>query len=189
MSNRFEQQQYLIRKKVLSVLGQKFYIYDVHGNMIMYSYLKAFKLKEDIRVYTDESMQEELLTIKARSAIDFSAAYDIVDTKTGEFVGTLRRKGMKSILRDEWDILNQVEEQVGLIQEDSAGLAIVRRLLLSLIPQKFNVTLGQREVAEYKQNINPFVQKIELVLKDDQLDRRLAVASGILLIAIEGKQD
>ena len=189
MNNRFELKHYLLRKKVLTVLGAKFHIYDESGNVIMFSQQKAFKLKEDIRIYSDESMQEELLTIKARQAIDLSAAYDVVDAKTGEYVGTLRRKGLKSIIRDEWQILNQVEEQVGLIQEDSAGLAIVRRLLLNFIPQDFTVTLGDKEVAEFRQNINPFVQKIELTLKDSQLDGRLAVAAGLLLLAIEGKQE
>jgi len=189
MSERFQQQHYLLRKKVLSVLGQKFHIYDSNGNVIMYSQLKAFKLKEDIRVYTDETMQEELLTIKARSVIDFSAAYDVVDAKTGEHVGTLRRKGMKSIVRDEWDILNQVEEKIGQIQEDNVGLALVRRLVLNLIPQTFNVTLADEQVATYRQNVNPFVQKIELDLTSDKIDRRLAVASGLLLLAIEGQQE
>lgn len=189
MSDRFKLQHYLIRKKVLSLLGAKFHVYDMDGNVIMFSQLKAFKLKEDIRIYTDESMQEELITIKARNAIDFSAAYDVVDTKTGEHIGALRRKGMKSIVRDEWEILNQNDEPVGMIQEDNVGLAIVRRLLLSLIPQNFNVTLAGQEVATYRQNVNPFVQKIEMDLTSEQLDRRLAIASGILLIAIEGKQD
>lgn len=189
MSNRFEHNHYVLRKKIVTLLDQKFHVYDSTGNTIMFSVLKAFKLKEDIRIYTDETKQEELVTIKARSAIDFSAAYDVVDAKTGEHVGVLRRKGMKSILRDEWQILNQRDEQVGTIQEDSMGLAMVRRLLFNLLPQNFTVTIGGQEVAEYKQNVNPFVQKIELNLNGDQLDRRLAIASGLLLLAIEGKQD
>lgn len=189
MSNRFEQNHYVLRKKIVTLLDQKFHVYDTAGNVIMFSVLKAFKLKEDIRIFTDETKEEELVTIKARSVIDFSAAYDVVDAKTGEHVGALRRKGMKSILRDEWQILNQADEQIGIIQEDSMGLAMVRRLLFNLLPQKFTVSLGGQEVAEYKQNVNPFVQKIELNLKDNQLDRRLAIASGLLLLAIEGKQD
>ena len=49
-------------------------------------------------------MQVELLSIQARQIIDFSAAYDVYDGSTGSKVGALKRKGMKSILRDECEI-------------------------------------------------------------------------------------
>ncbi|NIA15532.1 MAG: hypothetical protein GWP08_15830 [Nitrospiraceae bacterium] len=51
-------------------------------------------------------MQTELLCIQARSILDFSAAYDVVDSTTGEKAGALKRKGLKSILRDAWIIMD-----------------------------------------------------------------------------------
>ena len=103
----FSHNKYLIRRKVFKVLGAAFHIYDPEGRLAFYSRMKAFKLKEDIRLYTDESMQTEVLTIKARQIIDFSAAYDVVDSLTGEKAGALKRKGMKSIFKDEWIIMNE----------------------------------------------------------------------------------
>ena len=41
-----------------------------------------FELKEDIRVYSDET-DTELLFIRARQILDFSAAYDSVDSQMG----------------------------------------------------------------------------------------------------------
>ncbi|WP_237179079.1 hypothetical protein [Paenibacillus sp. MMS18-CY102] len=157
----------------------------------MFSQLKAFKLKEDIRLYGDESMNQELITIQARSVIDFSATYDVIDAVTGENLGSLRRKGMKSILKDEWVILSPNESEIGLIKEDSTLMAMLRRFLTNLIPQKFNVELHGRNVALFYQNFNPFVSKLNVDFSLDssnQFDRRLGIAAAVLLLAIEGKQ-
>src|SRR5687767_12753597 len=70
---------YTVRKKFWKFFGAVFYILDEEGDLIGYSSQKAFKLKEDIRIYTDDSMTEELLVIKARSIIDFGATYDVTD--------------------------------------------------------------------------------------------------------------
>ena len=77
-----EDNRYVIRRKVLTIFGQQFHVYDGHGKLLGYSKQKAFKLKEDIRFYSDETMAEEKLLIMARQVIDFAAAYDVVDGQT-----------------------------------------------------------------------------------------------------------
>ena len=59
-----EDNRYLIRRKVFALLGAKFHVYDGRNNLIGFSAQKAFKLKEDIRFFADESMQEERLSIQ-----------------------------------------------------------------------------------------------------------------------------
>ncbi|MEP7343545.1 MAG: hypothetical protein ABI977_37845 [Acidobacteriota bacterium] len=192
ISDRFSHSSYQVRKRILSVVGGKFEIFDPAGNVVLFSKMKAFKLKEDIRLYTGEDMTTELLSIQARAILDFSAAYDVVDSQTEEKVGALRRKGLKSMFRDEWLILDVYDNEIGLIREENAFLAIIRRFLTSLIPQSFDVELGGVPVAEFKQNFNPFVTKMTLDFSPDpqrRLDRRLGIAAGVLLCAIEGKQD
>jgi len=191
-ANAFNYPTYLVRRQIFKLVGAAFHIYDPNGNVAFYSKQKAFKLKEDIRVYTGEDMRTEVLTIKARSIIDFSAAYDVFDPATQTKVGALKRKGMKSILKDEWIILDANENQIGLIQEDSMMLALVRRFLTNLVPQSFDGTINGQKVCHFKQNFNPFVTKITLDFAMDtngRLDRRLGIAAAVLLCAIEGKQD
>jgi uncharacterized protein YxjI len=190
----FQQPQYMVRRKIFKLLGGAFHVYDLQQQQVYaYSKMKAFKLKEDIRLYTGEDMSAELLTIKARSVIDLGATYDVHDPRHGK-VGALRRKALKSFIRDEWTILDPSDREVGLIQEDSTGLAIIRRVidLASIfIPQKYVVTIQGREVATFQQNFNPFVYKLVVDLSGDQaglLDRRIALAGAILMAAIEGKQ-
>jgi len=192
MTDRFEHTTYLVRRKILKLFGAAFHIYDPQGNVVFYSKLKAFKLKEDIRIYTGEDMREEVLVIKARKILDFSSAYDVVDPTTNEKVGVLKRKGFKSILKDEWIIMDADDQDIGLIKEDSTALALLRRFLTgSLIPQKYYGEIDHNPVCTFKQNFNPFVVKINLDFSPDTnnlLDRRLGIAAAVLLCAIEGKQ-
>lgn len=188
----FEYRTYLLKRQVFALAG-KFRFYDPSGKLVLFSEQKMFRLREDIRVYADEGKQQEVLMIKARQIIDFAAAYDVIDSATGEKVGVLRRKGWSSILRDEWEVLNAQDQPIGALFEDSMGLALLRRLLLgSLLPQNYDLTLGQTRVADLKQRFNLFRYELDLDMSMDaarQLDPRLGIASAILLAAIEGRQN
>jgi len=188
-NERFNQSSYLIRRKVFKFLGAAFHIYNQQGELEFYVKQKAFKLKEDIRVFTGEDMTEEVLLISARKAIDFSATYDVVDSATGAKVGSLKRKGLKSILKDEWLIFDANEIEIGNIKEDSTGLAILRRVLTNLVPQSFIGRVREEQVFTFKQKFNPFIHKINLdFVNNNILDRRLGIAAAVLLCAIEGRQ-
>lgn len=191
MNPAFQFNNYLLKRQVFALTG-KFRIYDPSGNLLLFSEQKMFRLREDIRVYGDEAKSQEMLMIKARQIIDFSAAYDIIDSLSNEKVGVLRRKGWKSLLRDEWEVLDANDSMIGLLFEDSMQLALLRRLLLgSLLPQNYDMTLGSERVADIRQRFNPFAYQLDLDFSMDiahRLDRRVGIAAGILLAAIEGKQ-
>ena len=187
----FQHPSYLLKRQAIALAG-KFRFYDPLGNQVMFSEQKMFKWREDIRVYADENKTQEVLSIKARQIVDFSAAYDVVDTALNQKVGALRRKGLRSILRDEWEVLDAGDNVKGLLFEDSMGLALLRRFLLgSWLPQNYDITFGTARVADLKQNFNLFRYELNLDFTMDtaqQLDRRLGIAAGILLAAVEGKQ-
>ena len=190
MSTAFQYNQYLLKRQVFALAG-KFRFYEPGGKLVLFSEQKMFKLREDIRVFSDESKSQEVLMIKARQFIDFSAAYDVVDSATGQKIGALRRKGLASMLRDEWEILDVSDNVIGKLFEDSMGLALIRRFLSNLVPQNYDITMGADRVADLKQNFNPFTYELNLDFSMDinhRLDRRLGIAAGILLAAIEGRQ-
>ena len=190
MNSAFSFNQYLLKRQVFALAG-KFRVYEPGGKLVLFSEQKMFKIREDIRVYSDESKTQEVLMIKARQIMDFSAAYDVVDSATGQKVGALRRKGLASILRDEWEVLDVSDNVVGKLFEDSMGLALVRRFLSNLIPQNYDITFGTNRVADLKQPFNPFSYQLNIDFSMDinkVLDRRLGIAAGILLAAVEGRQ-
>jgi uncharacterized protein YxjI len=191
MNSIFQFPNYLLRRQAIALTG-KFRFYDPAGRLVMFSEQKMFRLREDIRVYGDEAKSQEVLSIKARQILDFSAAYDVVDTGMNQKVGVLRRRGLRSILRDEWEVLDANDQVIGKLFEDSVPLALLRRLLLgSLLPQNYDITVGDTRVADLKQRFNPFRYELDLDFRMDttnRLDRRLGIAAAILLAAVEGKQ-
>lgn len=192
MHNAFQYDQYLLRRQVLALTG-KFRIYNPGGQLVLYSQQKMFKLKEDIRVYSDESMSEELLYIQARKILDFSAAYDVIDSQSGNKVGVWRRKGFRSMLRDEWQLLDPDDAPCGIMTEDDMTLALLRRFLLGKwLPQNYDILFGERRVADLKQRFNLLRYDLDIDFSVDSsrsLDHRLGIAGAILLATIEGKQE
>ncbi len=188
----FQFPTYLLKRQAIALTG-KFRFYDPAGNLVMFSEQKMFRLREDIRVFSDESKSQEVLSIQARQILDFSAAYDVVDTAYNQKVGVLRRRGLQSLLRDEWEVLDASDNVIGKLFEDSMGLALLRRFLLSSwLPQNYDITIGETRVADLKQRFNPLRYELDLDFSMDttqRLDRRLGIAAGILLAAIEGKQN
>ena len=189
--NPYGYSNYMIRKQFFKLFGETFRIYTPTGALAFYANLKAFKLKEDIRVYSDESRTREILAIKARNIIDIAATYDVIDSMSGQKIGAFKRKGLKSIIKDEWLIFDAQDQQIGMIQEDSWKLALLRRYITNLIPQKFHGTVNGQPVFIFQQHFNPIIQKIDLDYSIDTnglLDRRLGIAAAVLMCGIEGRQ-
>jgi uncharacterized protein YxjI len=194
-SGAFSADRYAVNRKVFKLVGGAFFVRDAAGTLVAYSEQKAFKLKEDIRIYADEAKTVELMSIAARQIMDFSAAYDVVDSASGAKIGAMRRQGGKSLLRDEWDVLDTADNKIGTLIEDSLGLALLRRLLTNLVPQRYDVFFpaveGGTKVASMDQAFNPFAYRLDIDFTFDtaqQFDRRLGIAASILLAAIEGRQ-
>lgn len=187
----FEFPTYLLRRQAIALTG-KFRFYDPAGRLVMFSEQRMFRLREDIRVYDSEDKVREVLSIKARQILDFSAAYDVVDTELNQKVGVLRRKGLRSLLRDEWEVLDANDNPIGQLFEDSVGLALLRRLVLgSWLPQNYDITIAGQRVADLRQNFHLFRYELNLDFSMDTarlLDRRVGIAAGILLATVEGKQ-
>lgn len=183
--------RYLLKRQVLALTG-KFRFYNPAGELVLFSEQKMFRLKEDIRIFTDESKTQEVLQIKARQIVDFSAAYDVIDSTTGMKVGGLQRRGWKSMLRDEWDVLDVNDQPTGILYEDSVGRAMLRRLLLgALLPQDYDLSIREQRVADLRQRFSFFGYQLDLDFSMDTarlLDRRVGIAAGVLLAAVEGKQ-
>lgn len=187
----FSFDRYQIRRKFLSFVHKDFFVLGPSGEIVLWGRKKGFRLKEDIRIFDDPAMQREVLSIQARHAIDFAATYDVWDSQSRLKIGALRRKGFRSILRDEWELLGPDEASIGVMQEDSQGMALLRRFLVNLIPQSFDITSGGSTLAQVRQHFNLIHFRLDLDFSPDsarRLDRRLGVAAAVVLSTIEGRQ-
>jgi hypothetical protein len=187
-----DQQIFEFRKQFFKLAGGAFRVYDQSQRLLLFSEQKAFKIREDIRVYDSESKTNQVLAIRTQQVFDISPTFEIIELPSGDKAGSLKRKGLKSILRDEWEIFDPNGVLIGKVEEDSTLFAILRRFLTNLIPQKYHFVIGSETVGTFQQAFNPFLYRATMDLSQDtgkKLDRRLALAAGILLLAIEGRQD
>ncbi len=189
MSQLFQMDHYLIQTKFWRIFGGAFWFKDLEGNIIAYSKQKRFKLKEDIVLYTDESCTQPLLQIKARSMIDVWSTYDITDPNTGEHIGSVRRQGLKSILKDSWKLLDVQGNQYGELIEDSN--ALLRRFIPfgGLIPAKYHFEIPGNNGITLHQQFNPIIKRSLITIPPGHpMDRRMVAAIALLNSAIEGRQ-
>jgi uncharacterized protein YxjI len=191
MDPAFQYDQYFLRRQILALTG-KLRIYNPQSQLVLFCQQKLFKLREDIRIYSDEIKGRELLNIQARNVIDFSAYYDVIDSQFTTKIGGLRRKGLRSLVQDEWEVFDPQENMIGLLKEDTLNQALLRRLVLGrLLPQNYDLFLGEDRVADYKQHRKLISYELDINFQMDEshkLDHRLGLAAAVLLAIIEGRQ-
>ena len=192
MRSVFDLNQYLCRRKVMAFVG-KISVMDSSGAVVAFSRQKAFKLREEVRVFTDESESSLLFTIKARNIIDFAATYDVT-MQDGTVVGALRRKGLKSMFKDQWMVQGPGDSVDGSIDEaGGTGLALARRFVPFVswfMTQDYTMTANGTQVASFQRNRNPFVSKLDAQVTPgaSRTHRTLALAAAVLMLIIEGKE-
>lgn len=90
--------------EILSV-AKRLSVIDAAGNLSFFVKQKMFKLKESVTVFADVDQRLPLYELKADRVIDISPSYHLKDTR-GTHLGTVTRKGMKSLWRARYDIVN-----------------------------------------------------------------------------------
>ncbi|MHA1720602.1 MAG: hypothetical protein ACTSXK_13860, partial [Promethearchaeota archaeon] len=98
-------------------LAPQFSVFDANENLLYYVKQKLFKLKEDIGVFSDRQRINQNYSIKADRIIDFSAKYHFTDMQERP-LGSVKRKGLKSLWRARYNIFDR-ENEVAMIREES----------------------------------------------------------------------
>ena len=184
------QNYYRIRKKVLTIWN-KYWIEDYNKNILGFSKQKMFRLKEDIRIYTDEKMTQELFRIKQQEILDIWGTFAIIDSPTNTILGFIRRKAMMSTFAwDEWDVLDANKRSVGGIHE-SAGRGLARKFVPggALIPEKMTLKLNNVPVAEINQKFKIIgdIWELNCLAVPQWFDRRVLLGGLLLMGMIERK--
>ena len=113
--------------KIIAIAPQ-ITVTDAAGNLVMYVKQKAFKLKEAVTVFADAGQTQPLYSINADRVLDFSASYHMTATN-GFQIGSIKRKGMRSIWRSHYELFDggqptmTVREENGWIKVGDAVLS------------------------------------------------------------------
>lgn len=97
---------------------------DAAGRLVMYVRQKAFRLREDVTIFSDEQQRVPLLHMKADRIIDVSATYTIRDT-ADRAIGAVRGMGFRSLWQRSFAILDAQAREIGSIREDNPWVKVV----------------------------------------------------------------
>jgi uncharacterized protein YxjI len=103
-------------------------VVDATGQLVSYVKQRAFRLKEDVTIFADEAQSRTLYHIKADRIIDIGATYSIV-AADGRPLGAVRQRGMRTLWRATYDILDEAGSAVGLIHEKDAWVKVIDGLI------------------------------------------------------------
>ena len=113
----------------ISTLSSDFNITDKNGKYVAYVRQKMFKLKEDVIIFENDSKTKELFRIQANKWIDFNASYNITSVQDGTSFGRLARKGMRSIWKAKYDIIDNQDQLKYSISEDNGWIKVFDSLV------------------------------------------------------------
>ncbi|SEL21019.1 LURP-one-related/scramblase family protein [Haloferax larsenii] len=176
----FDSSRYEVRQKVS--IGTKYVVYE-DDEPVLSAKKKKFKLKEDFRL-NDYDTGDERFRVKADSVLDVSAAYDIVDSQTGERVGAVKR-GAFSFAKHTYQLLGPDGNVVGRIVEDNVPMAIARRVISTLIPFSYRIEDAAGTAVGSVGEQFSFRDKYTIDIERDTIDPRLVVVGAVVIDAIE----
>ncbi|MCW3169200.1 hypothetical protein OMO38_11795 [Chryseobacterium sp. 09-1422] len=181
----------------ITTLASDFNITDKHGKSVAYVRQKMFKLKEDVIVFNDESKTKELFRIQANQWIDFNASYSIKDT-IGKSFGRLARKGVRSIWKSTYEVLDENDKAKFTVAEDNAWVKFFDGMVgeipvigmftgYFLNPSYTVKGIDGKEYFKLKKMPSMFGRRFQLdrLIDIDDEDESLVVLSLLMMVLLE----
>jgi len=187
---RFQRDKFLFNQPIVRV-RDVYHIFDEQNGEILFARRLMLALKRHISIFADREGGREIMKILQDNILTFLyCRYTLVDMQ-GTVLARFRRRNLMSTLRRTWDVLSPDGHLLGTVMEDSWGKALFRRFVPfgDWFKTDFIFSFGGRTIGKYirRWTLN---DKYILDLTDDPertLDRRAAVALGILLDTGEGR--
>lgn len=105
-----------------------FLVYDANGQVVAYTRQKIFKIKEGIEIFSDDTRRQRLYQIQADRILDFNANYRI-QAEDGRSVGSVRRKGLRSLWRTHYQVYDADNRLCFHICENNPWVAVLDGLV------------------------------------------------------------
>ncbi len=108
----------------LIAIANQIYVKDANGQSLGYVKQKLLKLKEQVSVFRDDTQAELLYEIKADRILDFSARYNFTDA-SGARIGSIGRRGMRSIWKAFYEIFDENGNNIFVIREEKGWIKVL----------------------------------------------------------------
>lgn len=103
----------------ITTIYNDFVVKDSKSNIRAYVRQKLFRFKESVLVFSDESRKSELYQLKADRWIDFNAHYTFTAPNSETLIGSMGRKGVKSLWKASYTIFDSNKQPQYEIREEN----------------------------------------------------------------------
>jgi hypothetical protein len=162
--------------------GREFHIYDPSGALVGYVHNPVLALRDEVVIYTDTSQTRPLAKLQARQIISLQMTYDVIDPTRSASLGALRTRGLRSLLRWTWDILDAEDRPIGAMVE--GGWAPLRRLF-PLPLGRWAIERHGQTAGEIRQVFHFFRREYVVELSSARIDPRFGIACAVLVLMAE----
>ncbi len=180
------QSTYTIKRSFWSFMERIFRVHTADGQLIMFVKHPLLKLREEFQVFADEAKTRPLLRVKSKQALAINFSYEVLDTNTGEVLGSVQKQGLRSIIRDKFIILDSTGAEIGYAEEQ--GASIMRRIFRFLPGHHAIFVEGQR-VAVIDQRFRFFTREFDVTMQPSKLDRRFVLAVALLALMADARRE
>jgi len=179
----FEAKEFVFEKIVSGVR-----VYDSEGNPLLYAEREGVsKLGKEINVYASKHGGSRILTLRPlqrpwREALflwmPIGLGFEVVEP-SGEPLGTVRRRAIVRIIRDEWFIEERGEVVLRIIEKSP----IAHVLRSYFFPSKYLIFRGGERVGTFEQvrRFTPFTYRMKI---EGRVNSKLLVSWGILNVIL-----
>lgn len=180
------QSHYIIKRKFWSVFERVFRVFTGDGQLIMYIQHPLLKLREEFMVYADEAKTRPLLRVKSQQVIAINFSYEVHDATTGELLGSVQKKGLRSLVRDKFHVFDATGTEVGYAEEQ--GHSLLRRFF-PLLTSKHAIFQGTQQIAFIKQQFRFFTKEFTVDTQPSSMDPRFVLAIALLALIAEARRE
>jgi hypothetical protein len=161
-------------------------VFTGDGQLIMYIQHPLLKLREEFMVHADEARTRPLLKVKSRQVIAINFSYDVFDAQTDQLLGSVQKKGLRSIIRDKFLLFDPLGVEIGYAEEQ--GAALLRRFL-PILTSKHAIFVGGQQVAFIRQRFRLFTKEFTVDLQPASVDPRFVLAVALLALIAEARRE
>ena len=182
----WSQSRFRIKRAFWSVFERTFRVSTLDGQLIMLVKHPIFRFREEFTIYADEGRTVPLLLVKSRQIIAINFTFDIVDIASGQPLGSVQKRGVRSLVRDKFLILDPAGNQIGTMEETGASLL---RRFLPILTSRHSVVLHGVEAARMRQIFRLFIKEFEVEIASGVADPRFVLACALLALMAEARRE